>query len=318
MSPHRRHRTIWWICAYPFGKTVVESSAPQRLHFTSFGLATELCPLGSGSCGTFPKSFVASRECIRCYSLQPQAWLSRNGQRRRARPLADRFHLGRRDGAWKNAAQLPRVRQHHTRWKDPRPKGLRSFSTFSTSSGLVGFRVDSCEHVSDFVFRTPVSFAAVKWNARVLRIALICSCLVLANGCLQWLVDSDWGLGWPHSGIRNWQQFRFLTLKGNWFPTEAMMRFCVRKSMPTTGQPVCWAERPRWCSFTGKPKSIPSMRAEPFEGPVHELVRYLLLKVFLFSSLFIRLNAWLSSEGPHSRSLILSLIWANGGAMRLR
>jgi hypothetical protein len=54
----------------------------------------------------------------------------------------------------------------------------------------------------------------MKCHRKNFKLAMFFGCLLLANGCLQWLVDSDQGLGWPHICIRNWQQFGFLALKG--------------------------------------------------------------------------------------------------------
>ena len=51
-------------------------------------------------------------------------------------------------------------------------------------------------------------------NQRLWKTILICACLLVANGVLQWLVDEDLGIGWTHNTIRNWEQFGLGTLKG--------------------------------------------------------------------------------------------------------
>lgn len=45
-------------------------------------------------------------------------------------------------------------------------------------------------------------------------VAIVCAFLLLANGILEWMVDNDLGIGWPHNAIRNWQQFGLGALHG--------------------------------------------------------------------------------------------------------
>ena len=54
----------------------------------------------------------------------------------------------------------------------------------------------------------------MKSSPPILKIVVICVCVIAANLCLQWMVDSDLGFGWTHISIRNWQQFGFTALKG--------------------------------------------------------------------------------------------------------
>jgi len=49
---------------------------------------------------------------------------------------------------------------------------------------------------------------------RLSKLILVCGCLLVANGLLQWLVDSDLGICWTHNTLRNWDQAGFLALKG--------------------------------------------------------------------------------------------------------
>ncbi|HXU78942.1 MAG TPA: hypothetical protein VN794_20360 [Methylomirabilota bacterium] len=51
-----------------------------------------------------------------------------------------------------------------------------------------------------------------KWP--ILRLGLICAGLLAANGLLQFLVDNDLGIGWPHNVIRNWEEHGWTDLKG--------------------------------------------------------------------------------------------------------
>ncbi len=51
-------------------------------------------------------------------------------------------------------------------------------------------------------------------NQRLSKFLLICCCLLVANGLLQWLVDSDLGIEWTHNTIRNWEQLGWRELKG--------------------------------------------------------------------------------------------------------
>src|SRR5215470_6758243 len=51
-------------------------------------------------------------------------------------------------------------------------------------------------------------------NRCLLKLVLVCSCVLLGNAVLQFLVDNDLGIGWPHNVIRNWQQLGLRNLGG--------------------------------------------------------------------------------------------------------
>ena len=54
----------------------------------------------------------------------------------------------------------------------------------------------------------------MKTDRQIVKLVLLCGLVVVGSSLLQWLIDSDLGLSWPHSVLRNWEQYGFTTLKG--------------------------------------------------------------------------------------------------------